>query len=317
LTKVFFVTDLHASDVCFRKFLSATVQYKADAAIVGGDLTGKAIIPIISQSSGDYEYEFMGQRWTAAAREIESVETRIRNSGSYYCRVSPDEAQQLASDPRKLEELFLKLTLERLEQWIRIADPFLKSKGRKVLLTGGNDDRLEVDPILKKSESLIDCEGQVVQLDSDHEMISTGYSNISPWKCPRDITEDELARKIESMTEQVRDMQNCIFNFHCPPVDSGLDSCPKLDDSVFPPKPVLSAGSPVMFGAGSTAVKAAIQRHQPILGLHGHIHESRGAAQVGRTLCLNPGSEYAEGVLRGAIVTLDKSKIRGYQLTSG
>ena len=49
-----------------------------------------------------------------------------------------------------------------------------------------------------------------------------------------------------------------------------------------------------MIHAGSTAVRASIEKHQPLVGLHGHIHESKGFVTLGRTLCLNPGSEYGK-----------------------
>jgi len=65
------------------------------------------------------------------------------------------------------------------------------------------------------------------------------------------------------------------------------------------------------------AVREAIEKYKPLLGLHGHIHESRGVVNIGRTLCINPGSEYGEGIIRGAIVDLAKDKVLSYQLTSG
>ena len=106
-----------------------------------------------------------------------------------------------------------------------------------------------------------------------------------------------------------------MFNLHVPPKDSGLDTAVLLDEEL---RPLIRSGSPVFAGVGSTAVRKSLERHQPMLGLHGHIHESRGDARVGRTLSLNPGSEYSEGVLRGVIVTLSAKKgVMGFQLVSG
>jgi len=162
---------------------------------------------------------------------------------------------------------------------------------------------------------VINPEEKVVPVDDKHEMISTGYTNITPWNCPRDVSEEELAKKIENMTSKVTNMKNCIFNFHCPPYDSSIDSAPKLDKDL---KPAVSPGGEMlMIPVGSTAVRAAIEKYQPLLGLHGHIHESRGTAKIGRTLCLNPGSEYGEGILRGALITLEDDKVKSHQLTSG
>jgi Icc-related predicted phosphoesterase len=155
---------------------------------------------------------------------------------------------------------------------------------------------------------------QVVALDDKHEMASLGYSNITPWRCPRDIPEEELSKKIEALIAQVKNMPNCIFNFHCPPYDTGIDTAPHLDQNL---KPVFKAGEVEMIPVGSKSTRKAIEQHQPLLGLHGHIHESKGAFKIGRTICLNPGSEYSEGMLRGALVDLHDKGLKNYVLTTG
>jgi Icc-related predicted phosphoesterase len=68
---------------------------------------------------------------------------------------------------------------------------------------------------------------------------------------------------------------------------------------------------------GSTACRAVITEYEPLIGLHGHLHESKGTYNLGRTLCINPGSEYSEGILRGAIIDVDKGKVKNYILTTG
>jgi hypothetical protein len=206
---------------------------------------------------------------------------------------------------------------ERLEGWVKLIEEKLRGTDVKVYITGGNDDPYEVETILRSSNFIIDPEGEVVKIDENKEMISSGYSNPTPWKTPREVSEERLKEEIEKMTSKVQDMKNCIFNIHVPPKDSQLDTCPQLDDTVYPPKPVLKEGRLVEFGAGSSSVRAAIEKNQPLLGLFGHIHESRGAIKIGRTVCINPGSEYQEGILRGAIIDLKKDKIADYQLTSG
>jgi Icc-related predicted phosphoesterase len=115
---------------------------------------------------------------------------------------------------------------------------------------------------------------------------------------------------------QVPEVSRCIFNLHDPPVDSSLDVCARLDDGD-PPRHILKGGRPVMHNAGSTAVRRAIEKYHPVLSLHGHIHESPGVVRIGKTLCINPGSEYSEGILRGAIVNLQDGHVQGYQLTTG
>jgi len=105
---------------------------------------------------------------------------------------------------------------------------------------------------------------------------------------------------------------SAIFNIHVPPYKSGLDEAPELDKDL---RPVLAGQS--LKPVGSTALRKAIEEAKPLLGLHGHIHEGRGATRIGKTLCINPGSMYEQGTLLGAIVALGKNKIENYVLTSG
>jgi len=146
-------------------------------------------------------------------------------------------------------------------------------------------------------------------------MISCGYSNMTPWNCPRDFPEEELNKKISEMTAQVEEMEKCIFNLHCPPFNTMLDQAPKLDKDLNPS--VQPGGGLEMAPVGSTAVREAIQKHQPLLGLHGHIHESKGTFKIGRTLCMNPGSEYAERILRGLLLDIDGNRVKDFMFTSG
>ena len=102
---------------------------------------------------------------------------------------------------------------------------------------------------------------------------------------------------------------------HVPPYDSGIDSAPELDENM---RPKLGPGGQVMITpVGSTAVRKAIESYQPMLSLHGHVHEARGFVKIGKTLCLNPGSEYLEGILRGVLIQIDKGKVRDFIFTSG
>jgi Icc-related predicted phosphoesterase len=313
-TRIFFATDLHGSEKCFRKFVSAGNFYDANVLIVGGDITGKMIIPIVRQRDGSFIAELFGvKRLAKQEKELLALEDDIRNSGFYPYRTDPDE-MKLLTDETKIDEVFSRLMVQTLERWVELAEEHLKNTGIKCFVMPGNDDRLVVDPVIEKSDFVVNPEGKSVWVDEHHEMISTGYANITPFDCPRDIPEEELAKKIEAMACQVKDMNNCIFNFHCPPYDTQLDSAPKLDGNL---KPVVSGGNVVMCPAGSTSVRSAIEKYQPLLGLHGHIHESRGIFRIRRTVCLNPGSEYTEGYLRGAIVNLNRDKVESYTLTSG
>jgi len=294
------------------KFVNSGKFYGANVLVLGGDITAKGFIALIQQPDGKYKTNFRGKELVASSeKELESLEKEIRFRGLYTYRTTPQELPKFETEARR-EELVLHLALEQVERWMRIADERLEGTGIRLFLTAGNDDPFEIDPIISKARCAIDVEGKTIQLDEDHEMISTGYGNITPWKCARDVSEEELAKKIEAMTSQVKNMENCAFNLHAPPYDSRLDDAPELDKEL---KPTYSASK--LIPVGSTAVRAAIEKHQPLLGLHGHIHESKGNCKIGRTICLNPGSLYTDGILQGFLIEIDKKGIKRFSPTSG
>ena len=312
--RILYVTDLHGSRKSFLKFLKALKIYKANVGILGGDLTGKLIVPIMKQEDGTSVTEFMGRKYIIDSEtSLNTVKTMITDSGYYPFMASKDEIQKLSIDSQFSNDTFKHLAAERLTEWNQLAKPRLDGTGIKVYITGGNDDYLEFDDVLMASESMIFVESRLETLEGGHEMISTGYANMTPWKCPRDVTEEELYARIENLAKQVTDLKSAIFNLHAPPIDSALDQCTKLDASVDPPRALIGQ----QYSGGSAAVRKAIETFQPLISLHGHIHESRGLDKIGRTLCFNPGSEYAEGVLRSVLVSLGKEKVESYQFLSG
>lgn len=315
-TRIFFSTDIHGSEKCFIKFLNAAKFYKADVLIIGGDITGKAIVPITQQSSGLFSAYFLGERYVLESSEkVAELEKRIRAVGFYPYRTETNKWNEISSNPQKFNELFLTLQVETLKRWINLAEERLKSQKVKVFICPGNDDAPEIDEVLNESDYVVNPEGRIVKLDDYHSMIAIGNSNITPWNCPRDMPEDRLSEKLESLISKIEDHSLAIFCIHVPPYGSGLDVAPQLNKEL---KPVLGpGGAPIMVSVGSIAVRQAIEKYQPLLGLHGHIHESRGVVRIGRTLCLNPGSEYAEGILRGALIDIEKGKVKDYLLTSG
>jgi Icc-related predicted phosphoesterase len=318
--RLFFATDLHASEACFRKFLAAVGVYEVDLLVLGGDVMGKALVPLVEDAAGH------GVRRGLAPDapllrdevEIEALARRVADEGHYAVRVSRERAQQLAGDP---QELHAALTIEarrRLESWARMAEERLAASGTRCYVTGGNDDPEEVlEPLLRPVGSpLVFCEGQIEDLGEGISILSLGYSNHTPWKTPRELSEEELLSRIRALASQAPDPHRTIFNLHVPPIATGLDRCPELDTSSDPPAVVRVGGEVQYFDAGSTAVRTALEELQPFLSLHGHIHESRGATRLGRTLALNPGSESSAGVLKGAIVTLDIER-PSFQFTTG
>lgn len=314
-TKIFFATDLHGSEKCFLKFVNAAKFYKADVLIMGGDITGKLMIPIIKEPNGKYHATLLGSdRDAKNEQELLDLQRVVRFAGYYPYLTNPEEMNELQADDAKVQVVFKRLMLETVKRWVQLAEERLKESGIKVYITGGNDDVAEIESIIGASGYVADPEDKVVRVAGEYEMISTGWSNPTPWKTPRECSEEQLWEKIEKMAGQVKDMQKCIFNLHVPPIDSGMDTCPQLDENL---KPVIAGGEIVMSAGGSTSVRKAIETYQPLLALHGHIHESKGFLKIGRTLCLNPGSEYGEGILRGALIELDDGSVKNFLLTQG
>jgi Icc-related predicted phosphoesterase len=313
-TRVFYATDVHGSERCFRKFLSAVKVYKADVLVLGGDITGKIVIPIRELSNGAYRATYLGKDQVASTpEELNRLKELIADSGYYYYMIS-DSQGDLSKE--EIDKVFLKAMKETLARWIDYAEKVLRDTDTVCYVTGGNDDFQEVVDGIPETEHVKNPDNKVIKIDSSHEMASLGWSNVTPWRCPRECSEEELNSRIEKICASVSDPSNCVFNFHCPPVDCGLDTAVKLDDSVYPPKPIMNAGEPVRFGAGSSSVRSAIELHQPLVDLCGHIHESRGVCKIKKTLVINPGSEYTEGILNGVLVNLSDKKVLSWQLTS-
>ena len=313
MTKLFFATDIHGSDICWSKFLNAGKFYEADILILGGDMTGKAVVPIVHQGGNNYRITLLEQIFDVSTdEERQDMIKRVRSRGYYPYLTNPDEITELEKDPHRVSEIFLAEVLKVVQQWMDLADKKLDGTGLKVFCSPGNDDADEVDAIIRSSRNVILVEGLITALDPHHEMISSGWSNRTPWDTHREEDEDQLKVRYEAMTSQLKDPHNAIFNIHVPPYKSGLDEAPELDKDL---RPVLAGNS--MKPVGSTALREAIEKVQPLLGLHGHIHEGRGTTRIGKTLCINPGSMYEQGTLLGAIVTLGKNKVENYVLTTG
>jgi len=314
-TKIYFVTDVHGSDRCFRKFVNAGKFYGASVLILGGDITGKMIVPIVDQEDGTSACSYMGSsRVMRSKQEVDDMVKMVKDSGYYPYFAGKKEVEGLMAQPDRVHELFKELMKKDVERWMALAEERLKGTGIKCYVSPGNDDFFEIDEALDSATYVVNPEGKVVDIDGEHEMITLGYTNHTPWNSPREVDESVLSEKIEKMASEIRNMNTAIFNIHVPPIDTQLDQAPKLDSSL---KPVTAAGNVVMTSAGSTAVRSSIEKHQPLVGLHGHVHESRGTVKIGKTMCFNPGSEYNSGILRGLLCELDKDKLKSHMFTSG
>ncbi len=314
-SKIFFATDIHGSDRCLRKFVNAGKFYGVDAIVMGGDITGKMIVPVVEEAAGKYSVQLFGRKRTVDADGLAELNKFIADAGFYAHPMTPEEMAAYRDDPAAVTELFRKLMNETMSRWIDLTEDRLAGTGIQCIFAPGNDDPFFIDDLLSSSDTVTNPEGQVVELPGGFPMISVGYSNRTPWDSPRELDELDLRALIDREAAKLPDPGRAVFNLHVPPKDTPIDQAMALDKEF---RPVMSGGSPLITGVGSSAVRDAIAEYQPMLSLHGHIHESRGEARIGRTLALNPGSEYSEGVLRGVIVSLSTKKgLRGYQLVSG
>lgn len=312
--KIFFATDIHGSDLCWKKFVNAGRFFDCQVLIMGGDMTGKMLVPVVERGRDRFSVRLAGEDRTVGEAGLPRIMKLIADSGYYPYRTTPDEIEALEKDRDAVDRLFHQKMEETLERWMQIADERLDGTDIRCYLGPANDDPPFIDEVLARSNLIVNPEGQLIELPEGWTMISVGWSNLTPWDSPRELPEDELLNRINAEAAKVPRMDRAIFNLHVPPKDSQLDTAALLNPDL---SPVLSGGAPVTAGVGSSAVRASIELHQPALGLHGHIHESRGMIKIGRTVCINPGSEYSDGVLRGALVTLSDRGLKRHQLVAG
>lgn len=309
---LFYVADIHGSEKCFRKFINAGKFYNVDALVLGGDVTGKALVPLVRAADGSYEARFLGR--TELARdesELAAVESQIRLNGFYPFRIDEAELAALRADPERREAHFQEVISASVRAWVELAEERLEGSGISCLIMPGNDDAEFVGAILSSGRNVINPEGRIVEL-GPYQVLSYGWSNVTPWHSPRELPEDELQGRIDRLAALLDPGRPTIYNLHVPPYGTGIDDAPQIR----PDLTLVGGASAAMVPVGSTAVRSAIERDQPLLGVHGHIHESRGTTHLGSTLCLNPGSDYNTGVLKGAIVRLEGSEVRDVQFVA-
>lgn len=311
--KIFFATDVHGSEICWKKFINAGKFYEVEVIILGGDMTGKAIVPIIAQGGDKYKVTLLDQETILEGQEeVERMINIIRNRGYYPYVTNPHEVTEISSTPGRSEVLFVEQTLASIQRWMEYADQKLADSGIRCYVCPGNDDMFEIDSVIRASRCVENAEGKVILLDDQHEMVSTGWTNPTPWNTPREEIEEALLQRLEAIIGQVRDPANAIFNFHAPPFGCGLDEAPELTRDL---RPAYAGRS--LVPVGSHSVLKVVEKYQPLLGLFGHIHEGKGTRKLRRTLMINPGSMYEQGILHGVVIELKPGKIGNYYLTTG
>ncbi len=315
-TRVFFATDVHGSERCFRKFLNAAASYDADVLILGGDVTGKLIVPIVQTGESAWHAELFDDRVEADSPvALGDLQKRIRMMGRYDVIVSPEGERQLADSKAAVDDAFTRVTHESLRRWTELAAERLSGSGIPIFMMLGNDDDPGLADVVRESSYVTYAEDGINELPGGWQLLSFGPSTPTPWNTPRELEEPAIAEELAALAGELQDPGQTVFNIHCPPIDTHLDQAPQLDAEL---RPIVDASGVRVGSVGSISVRHAIERHQPALGLHGHVHESPGASKLGGSLCINPGSEYADGILRGAIVDLEVGRgVRSWQMIQG
>ncbi len=315
-SKIFFSVDVHGSTLVWRKWITARSAYGANVLIFAGDLTGKVLVPIVSRRDGTYTATYFGRKWVLKSdAEVREFMTRLENAGAYYKVVTEEELEEMKNNPKLVEKVIFEEMEKRLRQWLDLIVEKINTRETLTIVMPGNDDELFIDEIIKSYED----RGIVYPLDNvleveGLELVSSPYVNPTPWNTPREMDEKKFEKHLESIISKLHNPSKAIFNFHCPPYGTNLDLAPKLTKDL---KPVSIAGTVQYEHVGSKAVRKVIERYQPVIGLHGHIHESGGVDRIGRTVVVNPGSEYSEGVLRGFIIEVDGERLVNYWRVEG
>jgi len=312
-TSFMFATDLHGSETVWRKFLNSARVCNLDALRLSGDMTGKIMVPIVKQPNGKYKSHLLDKDYELEESEIPKFAEQVRRLSYLPYVTTPDELEEIANNEEYREQVFEKLECEIVEYWLTLI-PDRVPDHVKIIISPGNDDKFSIDEVIRANPRVIFGEEEVVDLDGEHEVLCFGWSNPTPFNSPRECSEEELEERLERVVARIKNMDTAIFCIHVPPYDSMIDYAPLVDEEL---RIKVVGGKPQMVPVGSKAVRKIIEKYQPLLGLHGHIHESPGYVKIGRTECLNPGSEYGEGIFKGYLVTVDGPKIKRLQRVEG
>jgi Icc-related predicted phosphoesterase len=308
---VFFATDLHGSELCFRKFVAAAQFYSAGLLVLGGDLTGKELVLIRRLGVNQFAVRRDGEEVRLNGEgERREFERRCAEAGSYSETVDAEQQFSLSD----LDEMLRQAAQQRLQGWVSLANDKFKGADCSVFLIPGNDDFGALDAVLPNAGPVCNVDERVVTWRDSLQVAGLSWSTPTPWKTYREQPEEAIAAALERTMRSANPNLPLVLNVHVPPYGSGLDTAAALDAQL---RPVVGPGGPVMQPVGSRAVGEAIRKYQPVLGLFGHAHESRGCVKIGDALCANPGSDYTHGRLLGFLAVVDNGRIQSWSLTEG
>jgi uncharacterized protein len=314
LVRLYYASDIHGTEVLWKKFLNAAKAYSAKVLVMGGDITGKMVIPVVRGENDVWTAQMFGRKERMETEaKLAKFERRVRGNGMYPYRTTADEVAGIAAlSEQEQERWFERVMLESFRAWLELADERLAGTDTRCFVMPGNDDPPSLEEIIESAQRVESCDERLVEFD-DYPMLSLGYSNRTPWDSPRELDEEALYERITGLADELGDQTRAVWNIHVPPHDSQLDTAAELDDDF---NVVLVGRQPHLIPVGSSAVREAIERYQPLVALHGHIHESPGAIRIGRTLCVNPGSDYHTGRISGCIVNLRGDQVN-HQFVTG
>jgi Icc-related predicted phosphoesterase len=307
--RIFFSSDLHGSDVCFRKFLNAREFYHADVLLLGGDLCAGSIV-FAEQIDAGWQVRLAGRDLLLRDQsELEKFRSALANKGhllklqSHQDPGSPDQGSDREDLDHEIQA--------QLRRWVELAAT--KSPRHPVYFVPGNDDPYYLDDIFE-FPPFINIHRKHILLDEETSIMGIGGSTPTPWKTEREYSEEQLEGFVTSTFNTKLDQKSLILLSHCPPHNSGLDLAPALlGDFSYE----LHLGMPRPVPVGSLAIREALRQLAPILGLFGHVHEGRGHTKIHQTLCINPGSAPWSGRLQGCLVDISEGKVASFQLTEG
>ena len=161
---LYYASDVHGWDQCWRKFLGAGRFYQVNALLMGGDLTGKAVVPDPAR-----------RRWLVLHRVPRRDPQRQRRGGPVrahggdppqrHVPVGRDRRRDRTparADPAARAELLERVMLDELRRWVVLADERMPPLGIEVFAMAGNDDPWSCDSVLESAEHLVSCDLRVV-----------------------------------------------------------------------------------------------------------------------------------------------------------
>lgn len=322
--KLLIVSDLHGSRMAYGKLSNAPRIYDCEAVIFAGDLTGKAVVPIVNVNDDLYEAVIFGDHKTFPEKELENTIKTIEMSGYYTAVLSKSEYEELANDEKKIRDLFLRVEREKLEAAFQNIENKFSQKKTKIYILPGNDDSESISEFAREyssnSDIFVDIDERIAEV-GDLQLLGFGFSNKTPWNSPRELTEEQIEARLSDMFDKIDQsrLSKTVAVIHVPPHGTMIDQAPALTPDL---RPVIKGGDAVMTSVGSTAVRKVIEKYSPMMGIHGHIHESPGVDYIRsntrrKVPVLNAGSEYQAGVLRGALVAVEDGNVDNVMLTRG